>query len=275
MPRWTAPCPAAPGRRDPPRSCTWRRRPASRSTEDDVESLTSGGGQARSLGLVSVTGPRRVSVALVVTPSAGRHARRSGTSGWTRRAEPARDVRQPGGAGHRTEPAPRAGAAHPRCSRRSTAGGARSWARSRTTCVRRSPRSRRRCRPCARSAPTWAPKTGAELLELIELQSDRLARLVDQPARHDPDRGRAPSSSGRLRSARARRRGAGLAGRHPDARPRPVDAPVDLPLLDARPRAHRPGPRQPARERRGCPAAGSGHLVAAAARRGSTGRVSR
>ena len=36
-------------------------------TEDDVESLTSGGGQARSLGLVSVTGPRRVSVALVVS----------------------------------------------------------------------------------------------------------------------------------------------------------------------------------------------------------------
>jgi two-component system sensor histidine kinase KdpD len=36
-------------------------------TEEDVTSLTSGGGQARSLGLVDVTGPRRVSVALVVS----------------------------------------------------------------------------------------------------------------------------------------------------------------------------------------------------------------
>ena len=36
-------------------------------TEEDVSSLTSGGGQARSLGLMGDTGPRRVSVALVVS----------------------------------------------------------------------------------------------------------------------------------------------------------------------------------------------------------------
>ena len=36
-------------------------------TEGDIASLTSGGGQARSLGLVDDTGPRRVSVALVVS----------------------------------------------------------------------------------------------------------------------------------------------------------------------------------------------------------------
>jgi two-component system sensor histidine kinase KdpD len=35
--------------------------------DDDVTSLTSGGGQARSLGLIDDTGPRRVSVALVVS----------------------------------------------------------------------------------------------------------------------------------------------------------------------------------------------------------------
>jgi two-component system, OmpR family, sensor histidine kinase KdpD len=36
-------------------------------TEDDVDSVTSGGGQARSLGLMDESGPRRVSVALVVS----------------------------------------------------------------------------------------------------------------------------------------------------------------------------------------------------------------
>ena len=35
-------------------------------TEEDVASVTSGGGQARSLGLLEDAGPRRVSVALVV-----------------------------------------------------------------------------------------------------------------------------------------------------------------------------------------------------------------
>lgn len=69
VPRWTALVLPVDGR-DATRSGEVLRVAATAGqtlTEADVASVTSGGGQARSLGLVDDTGPRRVSVALVVS----------------------------------------------------------------------------------------------------------------------------------------------------------------------------------------------------------------
>jgi len=69
MPRWTAlvlpdALPKAPGSGD---ALQVAASAGQTMTDDDVASVTSGGGQARSLGLVDESGPRRVSVALVVS----------------------------------------------------------------------------------------------------------------------------------------------------------------------------------------------------------------
>ncbi len=147
-------------------------------TEGDVASLTSGGGQARSLGLLDDASPRRVSVALVVQPPAGRHARAPGRAAGGARAQPARHVRQPGRAGRRPGPAERAGPAHPPARGDRPLASARSMGaashdlRTPLASIKTAVSSMRQV------DAQLEPEDRAELLELIELQSDRLARLV-------------------------------------------------------------------------------------------------
>ncbi len=67
-------------------------------SQADVASVTSGGGQTRSLGLVDDAGPRPCVGGAGGEPPAGRHARPPRRAAGGARTEPARHVRQPGGA---------------------------------------------------------------------------------------------------------------------------------------------------------------------------------
>jgi two-component system sensor histidine kinase KdpD len=146
-------------------------------TEEDVASVTSGGGQARSLGLLDNTGPRRVSVALVVSHrpvgmlvlqdvQLAEHER-SLLGTFANQAALAVDRAQ------LSEQALRARLLEEIDRwRRALMGAASHDLRTPLASIKTAVSSMRQV------DAQLSPEDRAELLELIELQSDRLARLV-------------------------------------------------------------------------------------------------
>ena len=218
--------------------------------EGDVASVTSGGGQTP---FARDVGRRRAPSGLGGAggrPPAGRHAgapgRRAGRS-----ASAACSARSP------TRPHwPSTGPSCPsrRCgpafSRRSIAGAARSMGaashdlRTPLASIKTAVSSLRQV------GAQLSPADRDELLELIELQSDRLARLVTNlldMTRMEAGALELRPDDARLR--RAGRRGAGSSGGHRSAGPCHRRRAGGPPAPAHRPRAHEPGAGQPAGER--------------------------
>ena len=219
-------------------------------TEGDVASVTSGGGEARSLGLLEEPGPRRVSVALVVSHRAVGmlvlqdvqlvERERSLLGTFANQAALAVDRAQLSEQALRTrllEEIDRW--------RRALIGAASHDLRTPLASIKTAVSSMRQV------DARLSPDDRAELLELIELQSDRLERLVSNlldMTRLGGRRARAAAEHGRL--PRPGRRGTGAAGRHRGTRPRHGRHAGEPAPLAPRSRTYGPGPGEPARERR-------------------------